>query len=301
MVTVYVLELSDNKYYVGKSNNPDIRIKEHFLNNGSVWTTKYKPLNLIEKYENCDDFDEDKYVKVYMMRHGIENVRGGSYSQIILEPSVIDMLNKELCSATDKCFTCGLSTHFTKECRGKEMEEMYYELNNNEDIIMDIELTDYGKIYKVERYVTYYTALHKLPSYYIKHQKDSLNNIILKIVNDNKTICERIQQIHKIQQMSEEQRRQQPQQTLAGDNTLLSELSHYIKMIKCLHQIIQLLESTETTEALCNKYEHIFKCMIYWEDKIRNLIRSAPAFSLLECIININLERHIRSTIAPSI
>lgn len=241
MVTVYVLELSDNKYYVGKTNNLDARIKEHITNNGSAWTTKYKPLTLVEKYENCDDFDEDKYVKIYMMRCGIDNVRGGSYSQIVLEPNVIEMLNKELCSATDKCFTCGLSSHFTKECRGKEIEEMYHELNNTEDMDMDmdIEWTYYQYIYEVEKYVTYFVTLHKLPPYYMKHQKDSLNNIIAKTIECNIKLSASVN----------------------NTNHNLDTIIYNTKMVKCLQKILNIFELTETGDALYDKYEQIFKYM----------------------------------------
>ncbi len=36
MVYIYILELETNKYYIGKSNTPDIRIENHFTKiNGS--------------------------------------------------------------------------------------------------------------------------------------------------------------------------------------------------------------------------------------------------------------------------
>lgn len=44
MVSIYILELKEGKYYVGKSNNPDDRISKHFTGNGSEWTKKYNPL-----------------------------------------------------------------------------------------------------------------------------------------------------------------------------------------------------------------------------------------------------------------
>lgn len=262
MVTVYVLELSDNKYYVGKTNNFDPRIKDHITNNGSAWTTKYKPLTLVEKYDNCDDFDEDKYVKIYMMRYGIDNVRGGSYSQIVLEPNVIEMLNKELCSATDKCFTCGLSSHFTKECRGKEIEEMYYELNNSEDIDMgvDAEYNHCSQVYNVEKHVTYYITLHKLPPYYIKHQKDALHSIIscmtalnIRLIGHETRHIDALDTKYDIRYKSN-----------TDDNlkNTLNRIRYNRKIIKCLQKILNLLELTKHTDTLYDKYEYIFKYMI---------------------------------------
>ena len=42
---VYVLELEDQKYYVGKSSLKDERIQRHRNGYGSAWTKKYKPIN----------------------------------------------------------------------------------------------------------------------------------------------------------------------------------------------------------------------------------------------------------------
>ena len=37
---VYVLELVDNRYYVGRTGNIIQRMNEHFTNNGSMYTKK---------------------------------------------------------------------------------------------------------------------------------------------------------------------------------------------------------------------------------------------------------------------
>jgi len=38
MVFIYILELENKKYYVGKTTNPDFRLEKHFNNSGSQWT-----------------------------------------------------------------------------------------------------------------------------------------------------------------------------------------------------------------------------------------------------------------------
>ena len=116
MVFIYVLELENNKYYIGKTNNPKFRLESHFNSNGSWWTKKYKPLNVIELLSDCDNFDEDKYTIKYMVKYGIENVRGGSFCKIKLSNENIITLNQIINSVSDKCYICNNYNHFAKDC-----------------------------------------------------------------------------------------------------------------------------------------------------------------------------------------
>ena len=68
MVFIYILELENNKYYIGKTTHPEFRIEHHFNSNGSAWTTKYKPIRLYALIPDCDDYDEDKHTKIYCFR-----------------------------------------------------------------------------------------------------------------------------------------------------------------------------------------------------------------------------------------
>ena len=43
-ISIYILRLTNNKFYVGKTYNIFIRYKQHLNGNGSFWTKKYKPL-----------------------------------------------------------------------------------------------------------------------------------------------------------------------------------------------------------------------------------------------------------------
>ena len=60
---VYVLKLEHGKYYVGTSKSPYKRITEHFNNNGSYWTKKYKPREIIEVIPDCDLYDEANHLE----------------------------------------------------------------------------------------------------------------------------------------------------------------------------------------------------------------------------------------------
>lgn len=126
MVFIYVLELTNKKYYIGKTLNPDFRISSHFNSNGSQWTKKYKPIRLYELIPNCDNYDEDKYTRKYMDKFGIDNVRGGSYIQIKLDKTTIDNLHIMNKTVTDACYICGNIGHFARACKKKNVDKDNY-------------------------------------------------------------------------------------------------------------------------------------------------------------------------------
>jgi predicted GIY-YIG superfamily endonuclease len=113
---IYILKLRSGKYYVGKSANPMERYQQHLDGKGSAWTKKYKPVSLEKVISNVSPFDEDKYTKEYMKKHGIENVRGGAYVTEKLDEVQEESLKRELWAATDKCTRCGRGGHFVSTC-----------------------------------------------------------------------------------------------------------------------------------------------------------------------------------------
>jgi predicted GIY-YIG superfamily endonuclease len=117
---IYILRLEGGKYYVGKSSNVVERYQQHLSGKGSAWTKKYKPVQLLKTISNVSHFEEDRYVKEYMSKYGIDNVRGGAYVIDKLNEQDIDTLNKEIRAATDKCTSCGKAGHWVKDCYAKK-------------------------------------------------------------------------------------------------------------------------------------------------------------------------------------
>lgn len=115
-MNIYILKLKHGKYYVGKTENPEKRIDDHFQGNGSTWTRKYKPLKIHKIIEKCDSFDEDKYTLIMMEKYGIENVRGGSFCSVKLPNEQINVIVSMIDNATDRCFNCGEKGHTINEC-----------------------------------------------------------------------------------------------------------------------------------------------------------------------------------------
>ena len=152
MVYIYILKLENEKYYIGRTSNPKIRLENHFNNSGSEWTKKYKPISVIKVIPDCDNYDEDKYTKIYMDKYGIDNVRGGSYSTIYLDTSTRNHLIKISNSTNDRCYKCGEKGHFIKDCHMNDNIEDDYE--SDDDIIWYCEYCD--KIFDNEEKCSYH-------------------------------------------------------------------------------------------------------------------------------------------------
>lgn len=82
---LYLLELSDDKYYVGQTEDPDFRFKEHLSGKGARWTRLHKPLHiLLTRTIKVDSpaeamLHENWMTLQFMEKFGWENVRGGDY------------------------------------------------------------------------------------------------------------------------------------------------------------------------------------------------------------------------------
>jgi predicted GIY-YIG superfamily endonuclease len=89
---LYILKLKDDKYYIGITLNLNQRLAQHFSGEGSQFTKKYKPLEVLKVIYN-DDINEDyenNLTLEYMEKYGWNNVRGGYYTRLeIKKPNKI--------------------------------------------------------------------------------------------------------------------------------------------------------------------------------------------------------------------
>ena len=84
-VTIFVLKLECEKYFVGYSRNFDKAIKNHKKGKASSWTKKYPVIEVLETQSmRCNREHQiisvaDEIVHRYFDKYGARNVRGGSY------------------------------------------------------------------------------------------------------------------------------------------------------------------------------------------------------------------------------
>jgi GAG-polyprotein viral zinc-finger len=122
MSKVYALSLAQGKFYVGSSDQLENRLDAHWngTKKAAAWTRMYKPTCHLETIEGTDPFLEDSVTLQYMSKYGIENVRGGSYSNPNLSAGEIQGIEKRLRHVHDECLHCGGNDHFVKDCPNRE-------------------------------------------------------------------------------------------------------------------------------------------------------------------------------------
>lgn len=113
---VYLLELQNGKYYVGRTNNVTRRVQQHNGESDAEWVRLHCFVRLISSQPISSRLEEDLEVKKAMLQYGIDNVRGGTYSTIFLSEQTTAILKQELVHAEDKCFNCGGKDHYLSAC-----------------------------------------------------------------------------------------------------------------------------------------------------------------------------------------
>lgn len=82
---IYVLKCAGGKYYIGQTTNLNRRLAQHKAGGGSWFTTKYKPLGVIDNFsvgemtESQAMFYETQTTARYMNIYSVDDVRGGEF------------------------------------------------------------------------------------------------------------------------------------------------------------------------------------------------------------------------------
>ena len=154
MSHIYILKLKSNKFLIGKTNNLKFKVEDY--SSDLEWTINYEPIKVLEIIYDCDEFDEDKYVFKYMSTHGIDNVRGGSFSETNLSNDTLAFLKKMVYKSTNKPNiehnnkVNDIRTYFNKETstiiinESDTLDDLY--TNNDSTMTNDINTYHVGEI-----------------------------------------------------------------------------------------------------------------------------------------------------------
>ena len=123
MGQVYILRLRGKKWYVGYTDRSITRVLEHAQKKGAKWTKKYPPLkNYLYEMSSPDHTleDEDRITLSLMAKHGIRNVRGGSWCMVKMYPRTVKELEGLIKKSKPKkgqiCDRCGRDSHTRSKC-----------------------------------------------------------------------------------------------------------------------------------------------------------------------------------------
>jgi hypothetical protein len=147
---IYIIECENIKFYIDSYYSDKILlepeeaiIKQNIIKFENV--LKYKPIKIcrfsLETYENVNST-----IKLYMRQHGINNVRGGDYSELELSEKIINKLNFEFLGKNNNsnsnikyCFHC-MKEHNNNDCLGKNIDTSIFlkDCNDYNTIIIKI-------------------------------------------------------------------------------------------------------------------------------------------------------------------
>ena len=104
-----------------KERSARARLAEHQNDYAGVeWTRRHRPIRLAAVHD-CppgwpSGFEEDKYTKQLMWKHGIDHVRGGAYAAPRLSKVQRDALEHEFVHAEGVCYNCRSPLHLAGKC-----------------------------------------------------------------------------------------------------------------------------------------------------------------------------------------
>jgi predicted GIY-YIG superfamily endonuclease len=121
MKFLYVLQLSDGKYYIGKTADVKRRFEQHLSGEGTEWTRRHPPIAILETRPCDSDTAEDDLTKEYRIKYGANNVRGGTYTGMYSSEYMRSWWKGKVekdtyCSSKNLCYKCHKPGHWTREC-----------------------------------------------------------------------------------------------------------------------------------------------------------------------------------------
>ena len=119
--SVYILELDQERVYVGVSRDVEKRIAQHLSGSGSAFTRFYRPTGVrLPRLGNVsgsgDAVERDETLR-YMYLKGMSFVRGWKYTQVNLSEKDYEEAESNIRELYDLCRRCGGKGHFMSQCK----------------------------------------------------------------------------------------------------------------------------------------------------------------------------------------
>jgi hypothetical protein len=179
-MSIYIIKLSNEKYFICKKQIPNMSFEELVCTGFNFdWTTLNKPLQIIQRIDNCNDFDEDKYTLIYMKRYGINNVRGGNFIDVELDQQIVFVIENIIKNQEEKNSLEIYQTY--------DVPKLQTEINNLEQKRQKI--VEYNQFINQYKYIVTPTDEDKI-------EINTINIIKLCVKTNNNIFCEYIEKIN---------------------------------------------------------------------------------------------------------
>ncbi len=122
MIYIYILELCNNKFYIGKLYNIyDLEDTILRLDETIEWLYYNKIIKIasIDSFEDNIDVDINHYVYEFMEYYGVNNVRSDNYYKMKLTFDYAYHLFTKIKIQYNKCYLCGYYGHNGHQCKLK--------------------------------------------------------------------------------------------------------------------------------------------------------------------------------------
>lgn len=90
---IYILLLENDYYYIGESSNFIQSYQQHIDKRSCEWTKLHRTITIAKVIQQTKEYTVDDCVVEYIKKYGIDKVRGGSFSDVVLSPKQLDLLS----------------------------------------------------------------------------------------------------------------------------------------------------------------------------------------------------------------
>ena len=120
---IYILELTQNRVYVGKTSDLRRRVLQHLSARGSAFTQSFPPtgtlLPRLGRVSGSAEAAERDETLRYMFLRGISMVRGWKYTRLNMTDAEERDAEENIRELFDLCRRCGRPGHFVGQCKSK--------------------------------------------------------------------------------------------------------------------------------------------------------------------------------------